>query len=728
MSRDRWGSVFGLGLASWRQRAISWLALALALLAAAGTGCQRATPGPTVTSTAMPSPSPTVPMPSATSTWTVAPEPTATAFPSATPTLASTATPTPTEIPWTEIPVYGGNVTALIVAPEDPLVLYAGTESAGVFRSDDAAASWSAAREGLPAAGVTQLLAHPARPGAVYAALGGSGVWETTDSGLSWTPTGAGLPAGYRVTSLIAPGNADRLYAGLLGGDGGEQGMVCVRQAPGQAWDCHPVTSSGSDGSGSGVLSLRADAGPPTKLYAGTLADGVLQSNDLGRTWTTHSDGLPRLPGAETRYEPVTALAAIPGDARGGLAAVVGGEYYTWDLGWRLASQNHPVLGEALLTTPSRPETIYSAGGLNGYAYVSQDAGLHWERMLGPPNWGRVSAIAAHPDQPDRLYVAASPWPKGLGGVLVSDDSGESWALSSVGITAVSVTSLACDPWDADRVLLGTASGHVLRSPDRGGRWDRIYLRGSPVTDIAFDPQQSGRAYALAGDLFVSDDGGQSFAKEPAVRFGNGMAIDAANGDLYVGSAEGRGVFAGRDGGASWGVLDAGLPPYGARTCPVLCLAIDGRPGGVWVGMQYGCGLAYSQDGGRLWRQMAFPGAQSVAALGVSADGLLLAGVREPADRLYASQDGGLTWALSWEGSSPVVSIRCDDGSGICYMGTEGSGLYLLAPAADWVRLDAGLFSNRVQALALRGDAGSDQDLLVGTDAGLQAISLVQAP
>src|SRR5262249_18747280 len=89
--------------------------------------------------------------------------------------------------------------------------LYAGTNGAGVYRSNDGGQSWTRASNGLPGNGgvVPALLARGSH---LYAGTG-NGVYRSTDGAESWTRASDGLtgPAS-SVFSLAASGSS--LYAG----------------------------------------------------------------------------------------------------------------------------------------------------------------------------------------------------------------------------------------------------------------------------------------------------------------------------------------------------------------------------------------------------------------------------------------------------------------------------------------------------------------------------------
>jgi hypothetical protein len=60
-------------------------------------------------------------------------------------------------------------VTALVIDPANPQVLYAGTSGYGVFRSTDGGAHWDAFNDGLPNLDIRLLALTPGRPNAIYA-------------------------------------------------------------------------------------------------------------------------------------------------------------------------------------------------------------------------------------------------------------------------------------------------------------------------------------------------------------------------------------------------------------------------------------------------------------------------------------------------------------------------------------------------------------------------------
>jgi photosystem II stability/assembly factor-like uncharacterized protein len=158
---------------------------------------------------------------------------------------------------WTETGLStGANVLAL--DPANPNVLYAATWASelsglrGVFKSTDGGASWLSINEGLGSlvisrAPVTALLINPANPQMLYAGTAGYGVFRSTDGGEHWSPFNDGLPNLDIRLLAVTPGRANALYAGTGSGifvvknEKAASRSCGVRRCPGQS---HSVESA----------------------------------------------------------------------------------------------------------------------------------------------------------------------------------------------------------------------------------------------------------------------------------------------------------------------------------------------------------------------------------------------------------------------------------------------------------------------------------------------------
>ncbi len=127
------------------------------------------------------------------------------------------------------------------------------------------------------------------------------------------------------------------------------------------------------------------------------------------------------------------------------------------------------------------------------------------------------------------------------------------------------VRSLAYDPQNPDRLFLGTSSGKLFVSNDKGATWSRYAQLGSGddlvLDHIVFDPSHPKTIYVAAwsvenndrGELFRSNDGGTTWEiVEPmhgkSIR---AFAIAASNPKMMVAGAL-DGVYRSDDAGKTW--------------------------------------------------------------------------------------------------------------------------------------------------------------------------------
>jgi photosystem II stability/assembly factor-like uncharacterized protein len=199
---------------------------------------------------------------------------------------------------------------------------------------------------------------------------------------------------------------------------------------------------------------------------------------------------------------------------------------------------------------PSDPSTIYvgtgeanaGAGTLayDGFGvYKSTDGGENWQH-LGLEESGSVGRIEVHPQDPDRVYVAAMGFlfePNETRGLYRTNDGGESWEQvlylnDSTGVVDVVLhpehpDTLYAATWERKRrpghYYYGGQSSGVYRSYDGGDSWERLE-QGLPQGEVgriglALCPSAPQVLYAQYIDpvghlmeVYRTDDGGDSWA------------------------------------------------------------------------------------------------------------------------------------------------------------------------------------------------------------------------
>jgi hypothetical protein len=206
-----------------------------------------------------------------------------------------------------------------------------------------------------------------------------------------------------------------------------------------------------------------------------------------------------------------------------------------------------PVGGMLTAVNPGQATIIY-ARSLQGVSR-SSDGGVTWQRVLP----GLSSPVAISPATPQTAYVYLSD-----SSVQRSDDTGVTWR--KVGTLPASYSfggfgglALAIDPTAASTLYAGGQPG-VAKSIDGGATWTQVLSLSSPPSDVT----------AIA--LFVSPS-------DPTTVL-LGVDADTSAADVPI-----TRVWRSGDAGATWAVIDAGLPAAPQR---LLSLAV-GMSGTVYA-------------------------------------------------------------------------------------------------------------------------------------------------
>jgi photosystem II stability/assembly factor-like uncharacterized protein len=101
----------------------------------------------------------------------------------------------------------------LAIHPQFPGLIYAASNSGGLFRTLDGGVLWS--QLSLPATDVRAVAIRPDQPNIVYAGTQGKGVYVSTNGGNTWTPSVAGMNANEDIWSVVFdPTQAGVVWAG----------------------------------------------------------------------------------------------------------------------------------------------------------------------------------------------------------------------------------------------------------------------------------------------------------------------------------------------------------------------------------------------------------------------------------------------------------------------------------------------------------------------------------
>lgn len=625
---------------------------------------------------------------------------------------------------WRPVAPDGGAVTALAVDLTDAVQLYAGTLTAGVFRSSDGGRSWQPKRTGLPVGLEVRLLAAGGADGRTLAAIidgpsyfqAPERLFVSTDGGDTWVERQPAPTLVHYAAVAVTPVPAPTLYVAAYGSAYFSPGGVFASEVfashdGGLTWqEVLRVPGAQQQPSSFDLVIAPSD---PNLLYALTQGD-ISSSGDGGAHWS-----------AVGHVDPGTVkLAVDPRDPSLLYAATMGTLARSSDGGHTWSSSPVTTLvgffdGFAgLVVDPVHRGTLYYAlvhyvdtsGPLDdvryqGLLFRSTDAGRSWVREPVREVLYALTAVAVPGGAADaHLYAGASRH-----GVLRSDDSGRSWQSAARGLQATANCSLAADPFVPRLLYISTGfcidedsdTGFLRGTPGRGWTPINRNLRDpTSVLDaygIVPDPLSPGRLYAYTGGgLFKSEDRGEHWGSLRAlgVEGVSSLAIDpldsrrlyaigyAGGGDCCVLQYYGLRTD---DGGVSW-TLILGFSRFQEA------IQVDpSNPDTLYV--TDGFSVGKSTDRGNTWRGVPIPGSAKQLLVDPG-DGRVLYAATNDANlgSIMKSSDGGETWLTAVAYEFNVWSLAIDPTRpSTLYAGTSQGVFVSDDAAAHWVALSQDL-------------------------------------
>jgi hypothetical protein len=198
---------------------------------------------------------------------------------------------------------------SILADPMNPLRLFVGISAAGVFRSDDGGDTWLPCNTGVRAEFLP--VKYPEVGQCVHKVLMASGradllfqqnhcgVYRSEDAGASWREITAGLPSDFGFSLALHPREPETLYvlplqeADFRCPPEGKLRIYRSRDA-GQSWEAlskglpqaHAFVGTYREG-------MATDSLDPVGLYVGTNTGKIFASNDAGDSWYVLADHLP---------------------------------------------------------------------------------------------------------------------------------------------------------------------------------------------------------------------------------------------------------------------------------------------------------------------------------------------------------------------------------------------------------------------------------------------------
>jgi photosystem II stability/assembly factor-like uncharacterized protein len=658
-------------------------------------------------------------------------------------------------MPWFPFGPDGGDARAFAADPQDHAHIYLGTTNGSIYESHDGGKQWTRLarldkRDDLV---IKKILVDAANPKHLLVgayALGDhpdGGLFVSHDSGATWT--GQPEMRGQSIRSLTeAPSDPHVMVAGSLDG-------VFRSIDSGEHWE---QISPKGDKDIREIESLAIDPTDPKTIYAGTW-HLPWKTTDGGDNWVGIKDGIIEDSDVfsiviEPKQPNVIYLSACSGiyKSDNGGAKFTGGVVQNKAQGIPSSARRTRVL----MQDPNRPDTVL-AGTTEGL-YRTDDDGKLWMPATGSDII--VNDVYIDPTDSKHVLLATD-----RGGVLASDDGGDSFAPSNRGFQARQITAYVADAEHPATVYVGVVNdkawGGVFVSHSGGLSWSQLSngLEGHDVFSLGQAPDGTILAGTGHGMYRLKDTEWQRVEDDraPAPKGGAGAPLTAADAlDLAATLKAGSPLKA----ATAHPDEDerTGVPPHvptpasrsrtaraqGAKAKPTPAVEAKGFDGSVYGfaladnSLYAGTseGMLRSVDNGTTWKElpslamedwklaatrpvMALPTAEwrflSVSKLDVLAASL---------DAIVLSQDAGTTWqAINLPPAIMQVNAAAVDGLGQIWIGGREGVFYSKDQGATWNTLEALRIRN---ANSIYFDRNGDRILV--TSVGTVTVSAVQLP
>lgn len=437
-----------------------------------------------------------------------------------------------------------GRINAVAVDPTNPDIWYVGAPAGGIWKSTNAGATWTNLFDDFPQIGVSGIAIDPNNPNIVYIATGdddaadsySAGVFKSLDGGATWTATGFG-PDQTTVSTLmneivIDPQNSDILWVGT------NAGLYKTTDA-GVSWD-RKLTGN--------IRDFKLKPGAGNTVYAVT-SNYLYKSTD-GATFVQITD--TNLPAASGRL----ALGVSPANPQVVYLLSVynftgnfsfQGLYRSNDSGSSFTqTQNSVDIMEsnqawfdlALEVSPTNANEVY-VGCLN--IWKSTNGGNSFSQLN---RWYQNDPAYTHADIHTLKFFGNRLFAGTDGGLYVTSNGGQTFDDRSAGLAIGQFYRLSVSKTDAS-IMAGGLQDNGGQIRGSGGAWNNYH--GGDGMDNAIDPNNHTVVYGFIQfgiALSLSTDSGQSIGYIGAPTNSNGVPIDGnwitplainSQGDVYAG-------------------------------------------------------------------------------------------------------------------------------------------------------------------------------------------------
>lgn len=615
-----------------------------------------------------------------------------------------------------------GRLNCVAFVDSDPLILYVGSPSGGLWKTTDGGDTWEVLTDDNDILGVSDILVYPGtststdtvyiatgdRDGGSLSSLGGDqahdnntiGVLKSIDGGTTWATTGLTFPPSDKKTVnrlLKYPGDSDIIYAASTDG-------VFKTTDGGSTW---PILSSIAE-----FIDMEFNPTVPEKMYGSTRTGEVYTSDDGGSSWLKTldvTDGLRvELAVSMDETDWVYAVVVSPSSGLEGIHKSED-EGETWVKIYDGTISGHNLLGSkcdgtstggqgkydlALAAKPDDALTLF-VGGIN--TWKSTDGGSSWtiSNMWKPDPCGAPVVHA------DKHYFAYQPGTGDLfecndGGLYKTTNGGTTWDHRGSGLVISQLYRLGVSQLTSNNVIAGLQDNGTKSM--LSGTWDDVI--GGDGMECFIDYTDDAIQYGeyIYGTLYRTTDGWSSSTLITTGLTGFGawvtpFSIDPVTHETIYTARDT--VWKSTDKGTSWAKIsdfDAGGTFRSLAVAP-------SDPDTMYVATKTKIWATY--DGGSAWTEKtgSLPvGSSNITYISVNsdfADTLWVAMGEYNTHGVYQSTDAGTTWT-SISSGLPEIPVMCviqnrQNTSEIELYAATDVGVYVKDGSADWELYSSGL-------------------------------------
>jgi photosystem II stability/assembly factor-like uncharacterized protein len=343
-----------------------------------------------------------------------------------------------------------GRVTAIDAVVDQPNIIYVGTASGGVWKSESGGIDWKPMFDEQPVMSIGSVSIQQDNPDVIWVGTGegnprnslngGYGIYKSLDAGKTWKLMGLEKTRNiHRIK--IDPKNPNTVYAGAIGspwGEHPERGVFKTTDG-GKTWKNVLFTNNKS-----GAADLVMDPNNPNKLIAamwehrrkpwtfnsGGEGSGLYLTVDGGENWKKLGDeeGLPkgnlgRIGIAIAPSEPNRIYALVESKKNALYRSDDGG--YKWKVMSEKGNEigNRPFYYSEIYVDPVNENRLYT---IFTYVNVSEDGGKTFTELM--PAYGTSKGV--HPDHHAWWINPKNPdfmMDGNDGGLNITHDGGKSW-------------------------------------------------------------------------------------------------------------------------------------------------------------------------------------------------------------------------------------------------------------------------------------------------------------